>query len=305
LLSSSLRTRLAERGYHIERTLGEGTHGQVFRAMSANQGPVAVKVVCEAISHETCTTEIDAMRECAGLGVLPLLDVVEAQDSTALVLQLGEQDLYEFLMQQPSSCLSEDQAKPIFTQLVAAVERCHTLGWVHRDVKLENVIRVGSHIKLADFNLAGPADGPLEACGTPRYVAPEVLYGKSGDPKLADCWSLGIVLFALTAGRFPWELADHRRDSHFRHYLSRMLPWPAHLSTELKDLFSRIFSSANRRPKVSELKNHPWLQGATTSTAAVSAVQLPIKKRKREEDSGCGRAGFDAAHVKCNKALCA
>lgn len=216
-----------------------------------------------------CANEVTAMQSCSGANVLALLDVVQGRDSTALVMELGCQDLFDYLAKTEGGHLKEEQAKDVFAQLVRGIAHCHSLGWVHRDVKLENVVRVGPNtFKIIDFNLASPVNATLEVAGTPRYAAPEILCQKQGDPKLADCWSLGIVLFALTTGQFPWCLAHNKRDVHFAQYVAGKPPWPAHLSSDLKDLLSRMLSSVNRRPQVSELLHHSWLCAA------------PPKKRK-------------------------
>ena len=98
--------------------------------------------------------------------------------------------------------------------IVEAVDYCHSNGVIHRDLKPENLLlhlddEDRSMIKLADFGLAvhvernGTAKGP---CGTPSYVAPEVIIGTSYDHR-CDIWSLGVLLFYLLSGEspFPWN----------------------------------------------------------------------------------------------------
>jgi len=276
---------LLEGGYELQCPIGEGTHGQVFLACIEDR-EVAIKVVMQKLG--ACANEITAMQSCSGENVLSLLDVVQGCDSTALVLELGSQDLFGYLESTEGGHLNEALAKDIFSQLARGIAHCHSLGWVHRDIKLENVVRVGPNtFKLIDFNLASPVNAALEVAGTPRYAAPEILCQKQGDPKLADCWSLGIVLFALTTGQFPWCLAHNKRDVHFAQYVAGKPPWPAHLSTELKDLLSRMLSSVNRRPQVSELLRHPWL-----CTAPV------VRPKKRKLDTDCCAVAGAVSRVK-------
>jgi len=234
----------------------------------------------------SCNTEITAMEACAGPHVVRLLEHIQAESSSALILELGDEDLFTYIAEK-GGVLTETEAKHVFVQLVAAVSHCHNRGWCHRDIKLENVLRKGETFLLIDFNLAIPVDAAFEPCGTPHYAPPEMLHRRAESPRLGDCWALGIVLFALTVGRFPWTLAHQRRDQHFAQYLTGKAPWPEHLSAELKDLLSRILSSVNRRPNVAELIKHPWLKGESM------AHQLPLKKRKFQE--ACVHTGFSTA----------
>ncbi|PQQ11267.1 CBL-interacting serine/threonine-protein kinase 5 [Prunus yedoensis var. nudiflora] len=107
--------------------------------------------------------------------------------------------------------LKEDVARKYFQQLVSAVEFCHARGVSHRDLKPENLLLdENGDLKVSDFGLSALpehhwSDGMLHTqCGTPAYVAPEILRKKEYDGAKADIWSCGVVLFVFLAGYLPF-----------------------------------------------------------------------------------------------------
>ncbi|CAM8902870.1 unnamed protein product [Rhodiola kirilowii] len=109
--------------------------------------------------------------------------------------------------------LKEEEARRYFQQLIDAVDYCHSRGVYHRDLKPENLL-LDSYGKLevSDFGLSAfsqQGDGLLHtACGTPNYVAPEVLHDKGYNGTASDVWSCGVILFVLMAGYLPFDEAN-------------------------------------------------------------------------------------------------
>ncbi|CAN1243415.1 CBL-interacting serine/threonine-protein kinase 25 [Linum perenne] len=108
--------------------------------------------------------------------------------------------------------LKEDSARKYFQQLISAVDFCHSRGVSHRDLKPENLLLdENEDLKVSDFGLSALPeqlwnDGLLHTqCGTPAYVAPEVLRKKGYDGARADLWSCGVILFVLLAGFLPFQ----------------------------------------------------------------------------------------------------
>jgi polo-like kinase 1 len=109
--------------------------------------------------------------------------------------------------------LHEVEARYYIYQLVKACEYVHAKKVIHRDLKLGNLfLNDKMEIKLGDFGLATKLDFDGEKkrtiCGTPNYIAPEVLEGKSGHSYEVDIWSLGVIIYTLIIGKPPFETTD-------------------------------------------------------------------------------------------------
>lgn len=176
--------------------------------------------------------------------------------------------------------LPEAEARWLFQQLVVATDFCHRLGIVNRDIKLENVLISGElaagidakpQLKLADFGYSKDelCDSVCKtACGTPEYVAPEVLLAEAYDGKTADVWSLGVLLYILLTGGFPFrEQSDSNINPMealqmmFRRICSGKVKFPPTVSQEARDLLLQMLAPcAADRLTVKQLTEHSWFR---------------------------------------------
>jgi len=160
--------------------------------------------------------EISIMKSVAHPNVVAIREVFATTSKIFIVLELvGGGELFEYLLDRKR--LPEAEARHFLQQLVQGLSYCHGNGIFHRDLKPENLLLdLQGNIKISDFGLStlyvGSADSSgdrLEllhtTCGTPNYVAPEVLENRGYDGRNADVWSLGIILFVLVAGYLPFE----------------------------------------------------------------------------------------------------
>ena len=138
-------------------------------------------------------------------------------------------------------CLTEVQIRKLFTQMISAVDYCHTLKIIHRDIKLDNfLISLGWRVKLGDFGMATYHHGAgLDLqCGTPLYIAPEVLIGPTYTFS-ADIWSLGICLYEIIYGKQPYKGVKNIED--LANIIQNTIYLPkALVSPELTDLLSKM-----------------------------------------------------------------
>ncbi|ONK77216.1 uncharacterized protein A4U43_C02F4280 [Asparagus officinalis] len=163
--------------------------------------------------------------------------------------------------------LPEDISRSFFQQLISAVAFCHSRGIFHRDLKPENILLDEfGRIKVSDFGLSAAADvqvrpdGLLHTlCGTPAYVAPEVLIRKGYDGAKVDMWSCGVILFVLNAGYLPFS--DSNLMNMYRKIYRGEYRIPRWMSPELKQLISRLLdTNPVTRITIEGIISDPWFK---------------------------------------------
>jgi serine/threonine protein kinase len=122
----------------------------------------------------------------------------------------GNISLHSHLKSKPQKRLTEPEAKTIFKQLVEGLDYIHKNSIVHRDLKLENILldSENNNVKIIDFGFSAETqkNKPMNVfCGTPSYMAPELVTRKYYFGHLVDIWALGISLYVLLCGYFPFK----------------------------------------------------------------------------------------------------
>lgn len=151
-----------------------------------------------------------------------------------------------------------------FQQIISALEYCHNLKIIHRDLKPENILidKNTNSIKISDFGLSTILNNKDEmiknACGTPNYLAPEIInhaFGYLG--QAADIWSAGVILYNCVTGGNPFH--DSNPEVLYNNILNANIEYPKFLSKGLIDLFKNIFIPQPRaRYTIELIKVHPW-----------------------------------------------
>mgnify|MGYP006114861495 FL=1 len=206
--------------YKIEGTIGKGSFATVKKAKNRATGErFAVKVLSKKKMSEedklAMQTEIDILKQVDHPNVVKLIDVFEDERHWCLVMELMQGgELFDQILEK--EFFSEDEARQACKAIIEAIDYCHKQGIVHRDIKPENLLLQSkdlgiTSLKIADFGLARLLQENSMAsttCGTPGYVAPEVLmqqpYGKE-----CDYWSIGVVTFILLSGTPPFYEEDN------------------------------------------------------------------------------------------------
>ncbi|XP_022848888.1 phosphoenolpyruvate carboxylase kinase 1-like [Olea europaea var. sylvestris] len=209
-------TEALKRDYRVKEEIGRGKYGVVFRCYSAVTGDCfAVKSIDkrlienDAVDRQCLYNEAKIMRLVSSNNhpnVLKIFYVYEDYSFLHIVLEYCDpSDLFERIHARPF--LAESEARNVMVPLMEAIAHCHRLGVAHRDIKLDNILfNDRNELKLADFGSAEffrDSQQMSGIVGTPSYVAPEVLAGKSYNEKI-DVWSSGVVLYILLAGIPPF-----------------------------------------------------------------------------------------------------
>mmetsp|Transcript_60813 Transcript_60813/g.162658 ORF Transcript_60813/g.162658 Transcript_60813/m.162658 type:complete len:633 (-) Transcript_60813:238-2136(-) len=197
-------------------------------------------------------------------------------------------------------CYSEAEAANCFIQFMSAIEYLHSMGIVHRDIKPENILYAtpaeDSPVKIGDFgfgkivNFEGEVMSTM--CGSPTFVAPEVIISKvrqgtnTSYDKLCDVWSAGVLLYCMLSGEHPFDqdsgVAELFRQITVGDYFFRPEIWDE-ISTEAKDLVRRMMTvDPKRRISAAECLAHPWCAAqreGKVSSKALTQAQLKLRDR--------------------------
>jgi len=270
---SPLRTRgkgLGLEHYAVGKMLGKGAFGKVNVGVHKLTEELTAMKLCErkriadSQAKKCLMQEVNILKRVNGhANIIQLLEVIETDTALVLVMEFAAcGDLLRYVRQHRK--LAEDGAQGLFKQLLDGLDHIHRMAVVHRDIKLENLLLDSfGCLKIADFGVSTLLKSPEQRlddhCGTPSYIAPEVLLdsGYQGPP--VDMWSAGIVLYAMLIGHAPFK-ADQLLDLR-RCILRGRYHTPAHLSEEAANLLRRLLVvEPSNRATLGEAADHAWLR---------------------------------------------
>jgi len=262
--------------YTFKEKIGTGKFSIVYRAVAKknNSNEFAVKVIdkngLKPEEREFVLMETSVMKVLNHPAMIKLIETVETKSAIYIVTELVKDgDLFEYIVNR--EFLEEYETSFIMKQLFVAINYLHSVGIIHRDLKPENIMITLSEkkdkvkeVKIIDFGFAQfvtPGVVLKETCGTPNYVAPDVLKGNGYD-KRADVWSLGIIMFLMLRGRLPFD--SHNVDDILKNTLKMSLPldeehWD-NVSPDARDLVTKLLDrDMNSRITIQDALNHPWI----------------------------------------------
>ncbi|KAH6791562.1 CBL-interacting protein kinase 9 [Perilla frutescens var. hirtella] len=260
--SASTETRTRVGKYQLGKTLGQGSFAKVKFATNIQTGDrVAIKI----IQRQHIKREISTMKMIKHPNVVNLVEVMASKTKIYIVLEyVNGGELFDKIAKYGK--LKEDAARKYFQQLINVVDYCHSRGVYHRDLKPENLL-LDSYgtLKVSDFGLSAFSkqvreDGLLHtACGTPNYVAPEVLTDKGYDGTSADVWSCGVILFVLMAGYLPFD--EPNLMALYKKIQRAEFSFPSWFSMGAKKLIKRILDpNPLTRMTIPEILENQWFR---------------------------------------------
>lgn len=261
-----------------ESIIGEGAYSQVYLGRNVQSGEsVALKLTDYSNLPENSVhqikNEVTMLKKVSSLpeneDLLKVHDVIEQDSELCIVTEYIEGgDLGDYCSEYPNG-IPERIAKWPFKKLLKATQILHKNNICHRDLKLENIMynKETHKLKLIDFGFATETKDVkndenilhTDPCGSVHYAAPEIIQHKPYDGKKADVWSLGIILFILLSGLFPFDDYQNRTEIIFDKIVAGNFFMPSYLSSEVSPLLrSMLHKDPKKRPSVEEILKHPW-----------------------------------------------
>ncbi|XWS18517.1 hypothetical protein CRYUN_Cryun32bG0050500 [Craigia yunnanensis] len=256
--------------FELGRLLGQGTFAKVYHSRNLTTGQsCAIKIIDkEKIMKggliDQIKREISVMRIVKHPNVVRLYEVMSSKSKIYFVMEYVRGG--ELFSKVAKGKLKEDAARHYFKQLIATVDFCLSRGVYHRDLKPENLLLdENGNLKVSDFGLSAlresrRIDGLLHTtCGTPAYVAPEVINKKGYDGAKADIWSCGVILYVLSAGFLPFH--DQNLMEMYRKICRGDFKCPRWLPPEVRKLLLRILDpNPSQRITVAKLVDNSWFR---------------------------------------------
>ena len=274
--------------YKYGRLIGQGAFGKVNLGLNVLTGRVvAIKSFnkknfdmnsdfIKKIIYET-----NLMKKLNHKNVTKILEMFEDDKYILIIMEyINGGNLFSFVKKRRK--LSEKISKFLFKQIILGLQHIHSHNIVHRDVKLENIlIDLNNTIKICDFGigrvLSNPDDLLYDQCGTPMYMAPEILFsskekGYKGFP--IDIWSAGIALYIMLSGTLPFSVKkedslldiDNNKNKKKNMALKQAIMFSQpkkieKISSNAKNLLHGLLNKdPNKRLTIEQILNHPWLK---------------------------------------------
>ncbi|MCQ2820082.1 MAG: protein kinase [archaeon] len=304
--------------YPLLKKIGEGASSIVYKSEITEKNekiPMVIKIIKDKVNKRKRSKENSKFsylfeNEAKALTAISSENVLKLYDCGLYEEKDEEKEIkIEFLALEYASNkelinyvsfgnrFSETHGRAIFLQILQGLYDLHSRNICHRDLKLENILLDDSFkIKIGDLGFSMQNKENLTShCGTPRYAPPEMFFEETYDGLKADIFSLGICLFCIIIGHYPFEpvcsptkklyspyfalTANDGNNSFVPSFWEHFAKASIVPSDEFKDLFLKMVAiDPKKRPNVIEIINHPWIKGK--EVANQRELQKEFKKIK-------------------------
>jgi serine/threonine protein kinase len=286
-------SRHVEDVYVIGDQIGSGMCGIVHLCIERATGlHCAVKIIdTKKFALSPGLTPADLREEAAMMmtldhpNIIRIKDTFETDNIIFIVMELVRGgDLFDRIVEKGK--YKEDEAREVMQKVLSAVKYLHSKDIIHRDLKPENILLMepnnDTEVKITDFGLAKRTnqEGLKTFCGTPQYFAPEVLKRKNTVKGLgsygtaADMWSLGVVLFILLSGAFPFDDDNLLEQIQNAHYSLAGAEWSSISDTAKHFVRSMMTLRPDQRLTVEQALEHPWMKNEPFPERTKSLMQF-------------------------------
>ncbi|KAD4180027.1 hypothetical protein R6Q59_023505 [Mikania micrantha] len=278
--------------YELGRQLGHGTFAKVYHARNVHTGKTAaIKVVgkekvIRVGMMDQIKREISVMKMVRHPNIVELYEVMASKSKIYFAMELVRGG--ELFSKIAKGRLREDVARSYFQQLISAVDFCHSRGVYHRDLKPENLLLdEEGNLKVTDFGLSAfcdhlRQDGLLHTtCGTPAYVAPEIIGKKGYDGAKADIWSCGVILYVLLAGFLPFQ--DENIVAMYRKIYRGDFKCPPWFSSDARRLITKLLDpNPSSRIPITKIMESPWFKKSAPKNTKFSIEDDGVQSKAIE-----------------------
>lgn len=255
--------------YLIGSQIGQGAYAIVRSAIvRATNKKIAIKTyekvkLLDPHRKRCVKREIEILEKLNHPNIVKMYEVIDTSKHVHIAMEyVGGTSLHGYLKRRPNRRVDETEARRIFKQVLYGIEYCHNKNVTHRDLKLENILLDdANNVKIIDFGFGTcfPHEKKVKLfCGTPSYMAPEIVnrIEYSGPP--ADVWALGVLLFVLLCGCYPFKAqVDKELYKKIQH---GQFSVPSSISQGSRSLITRILRiNPDKRPSVSDIIKDNWV----------------------------------------------
>ncbi|KAF9788223.1 kinase-like domain-containing protein [Thelephora terrestris] len=263
--------------------LGEGGFARVYEVKDFRGARQACKVVTKSsLKTKKAKTklyaEIKIHKSLSHPNIVLFKDCFEDEDNVYMTLELcPNRSLMDMLRRRRR--FTDPEVRFLMVQLIGACRYMHTNQVIHRDLKLGNLfLDAGMNVKVGDFGLAALIENPGERkktiCGTPNYIAPEVLFDTAnGHSFEVDTWSIGVILYTLVIGRPPFQTKEVKaiykriRDNEYE------FPNDSSISIHVQELIQQILTpDPSKRPTLHQIVDHQFFTEGTVPSRLPSTA---------------------------------
>ncbi|XP_028258890.1 serine/threonine-protein kinase DCLK2 isoform X2 [Parambassis ranga] len=258
--------------YKVGKVIGDGNFAVVKECVERSTGKeFALKIIDKAKccgKEHLIENEVAVLRRVKHPNIIMLIEELDAPSELCLVMELVKGgDLFDSITS--SAKYTERDASIMVYNLAGALKYLHSMNIVHRDIKPENLLVFEypdgtKSLKLGDFGLATIVEGPLyTVCGTPTYVAPEII-AESGYGLKVDIWAAGVITYILLCGFPPFRSENNRQEELFDQILLGRLDFPGpywdNITDSAKELIAKMLQvNVEARYTAQDVLSHPWV----------------------------------------------
>lgn len=291
---------LKKRGIDLSEPLAEGTFSQVYKIISNKQDKTfalkIIKIRAKKEKFRFLKREIKACRNLTHTGIVKVHNVFKSSTMVFIVMDHMENGtIHDYLRLR--GVATEEHVRKWFRELSSALEYIHSVGWAHRDLKIENVgLTRKLEAKLLDFGFARECRDPVTnewllsatKCGSIPYIAPESIpEGARIDPRICDIWSLGVTMYVASVKKLPFSPKNlqHLYHQQMSRFWAKRAVY-SNISIELFHLLSLLLEpNYKRRITASQVRSHEFVSLPPSTSKMMERVTNELTHLKLDTNN--------------------